>query len=81
VEKIENIVKRSGVFFASEEQPSTHHVPPQFHHHLTTKTPRSAPRFFQNTPQKHVQKQQNPGFHRGSIFFLKTSAKKLSLPW
>jgi hypothetical protein len=69
VEKIEKIVEKSGMFFVSEK--TTVNAPrfttqsPQSHHPKTT----FCTRFFQNTPQKHQQKQQNPGSHRGSIFF------------
>jgi hypothetical protein len=68
VEKIEKIVKESGMFFVSKKRPSIHHVLPRIHHDLTIKKPRSAPHFFQNTPQKHQQKQQNPDSRQGLIF-------------
>jgi hypothetical protein len=42
-----------------------HHVYHAFHHVLTIKKPRPATTFFQNTPQKPQQKQQNPGSPRG----------------
>jgi hypothetical protein len=68
VEKIEKIVEESGMFFGLEKRPSIHHVSPRIsprsHHKNTT----FCTRFFQNTPQKHQQKQQNPGSHRGLIF-------------
>src|SRR5205823_6107227 len=80
VEKTEEIVRKSGMFFVAKKQASTHHVSPHIsprsHHKNTT----FCTRFLQNPPQKRQQKQQNPGWRRGLIF-LKTCAKKLSLLW
>jgi hypothetical protein len=39
-------------------------IPPRFHH----KKPSTNTPFFQNTPQKHQQKQQNPGLRQGPLF-------------
>jgi len=72
VEKAEKIVQGSGLFFIFKKRPSTHHVSPRIsprsHHKKTT----FCTSIFQNTPQKHQQKQQNPGFAPGSHFSLKT---------
>jgi hypothetical protein len=73
VEKNEKIVEKSGMFFVcgktTVNSPHFTTKSPQSHHRKTT----FYTRFFQNTPQKHQQKQQNPGSHRGSIFFQKTT--------
>jgi hypothetical protein len=41
-----------GVFFSTQNTPSSHHVYHAFHHNFTTKTPHSKHPFSQNTPQK-----------------------------
>src|SRR5947209_8370911 len=67
------------MFFVAKKPSSTHHISPHIsprsHHKNTT----FCPQFFQNTPQKTRQKQQNPGLRRGLIFFAKTTLKKPSL--
>jgi hypothetical protein len=47
-----NKVEKAGMFFDTQKCPATHHVYHAFHHDLTIKTPRSAPRFSQNPLQK-----------------------------
>jgi hypothetical protein len=71
VEKTEKIVKKSGMFFVSKNDHQLTTFYHAFHHDLTIEKPRSTRHFFQNTPQKHQQRQQNPGSRQGLIFFLK----------
>jgi hypothetical protein len=57
------------VFFAPEKRASIHHVSPHISPAIHHENATFFARFFQNTPQKPQQKQQNPGFRRGSVFF------------
>jgi hypothetical protein len=52
VEKPENKVERSGVFFEAEKCPSTHHVYHAFHHDGTIKKATFCTPFFSKTPAK-----------------------------
>jgi hypothetical protein len=63
-----NKSKRSGVFFATQKPPSTHHNPPRFHHKFTSKTPHENTRFSQNP----LQKRQMPAAKKGSTPLAKT---------
>jgi hypothetical protein len=51
--KPKNKFKKSGMFFAGELRPFSHHRSPAFHHKFTIKKPSSAATFSQKPLQKH----------------------------
>jgi hypothetical protein len=63
------------MFLTAAQRQFSHHVLPRIHHVLTIKKPRSTTRFFQNPPQKHQQKRENPTPSPAQDFFSRNEAK------
>jgi hypothetical protein len=68
VEKVEKIVKESGMFFVSKKRPSTHHVSPHISPRSHHKKPRFYAPFLQNTPPNTSKNNKTPAHARVSFF-------------
>jgi hypothetical protein len=70
----ENKLVESGIFSSLEKHQLTHHDLPPIHHKLTSKKPRSAHHFYQNTLQKHPSTIPRKNYSRGSSILSNTCA-------